>query len=129
MLERIMDGEEIGTLFCGENVHPQLKKRDIIIGTAVKGKIFVDEGCKKALLDKGSSLLPVGIVEVEGQFSDGDTVAVYYENQELARGISHYSADDVRHIMGLRTEKLAEALGGAAPYDTVIHRDNLLVMK
>ena len=129
VLERIMDGEEIGTLFCGENVHPQLKKRDIIIGTAVKGKIFVDAGCKKALLDKGSSLLPVGIVEVEGQFSDGDTVAVYYENQELARGISHYSADDVRHIMGLRTEKLAEALGGAAPYDTVIHRDNLLVMK
>ncbi len=129
VLERIMDGEEIGTLFCGENVHPQLKKRDIIIGTAVKGKIFVDEGCKKALLDKGSSLLPVGIVEVEGQFSDGDTVAVYYENQELARGISHYSADDVRHIMGLHTEKLSEALGGAAPYDTVIHRDNLLVMK
>ncbi len=129
VLERIMDGEEIGTLFCGENVHPQLKKRDIIIGTAVKGKIFVDEGCKKALLDKGSSLLPVGIVEVEGQFSDGDTVAVYYENQELARGISHYSADDVRHIMGLHTEKLSVALGGAAPYDTVIHRDNLLVMK
>lgn len=129
VLERIMDGEEIGTLFCGENVHPQLKKRDIIIGTAVKGKIFVDEGCKKALLEKGSSLLPVGIVEVEGQFSDGDTVAVYYENQELARGISHYGAEDVRHIMGLRTEKLACALGGAAPYDTVIHRDNLLVMK
>ncbi len=129
VLERIMDGEEIGTLFCGENVHPQLKKRDIIIGTAVKGKIFVDAGCKKALLEKGSSLLPVGIVAAEGDFSDGDTVAVYCEEQELARGISHYSKDDVERIKGLRTEKLAEALGGAAPYDTVIHRDNLLVMK
>ncbi len=129
VLERIMDGEEIGTLFCGENVHPQLKKRDIIIGTAVKGKIFVDAGCKKALLEKGSSLLPVGIVEAEGQFSEGDTVAVYYENQELARGISHYGREDVERIKGLHTEKLADALGGAAPYDTVIHRDNLLVMK
>ncbi len=129
VLERIMDGEEIGTLFCGENVHPQLKKRDIIIGTAVKGKIFVDAGCRKALLEKGSSLLPVGIVAAEGDFSDGDTVAVYCEEQELARGISHYSKDDVERIKGLRTEKLAEALGGAAPYDTVIHRDNLLVMK
>ncbi len=129
VLERIMDGEEIGTLFCGENVHPQLKKRDIIIGTAVKGKIFVDAGCRKALLEKGSSLLPVGIVAAEGDFSDGDTVAVYCEEQELARGISHYNKDDVERIKGLRTEKLAEALGGAAPYDTVIHRDNLLVMK
>lgn len=129
VLERIMDGEEIGTLFCGENVHPQLKKRDIIIGTAVKGKIFVDGGCKQALLEKGSSLLPVGIVDVEGNFLEGDTVAVYYNNQELARGISHYSASDVSLIKGLRTEKLTEALGTAAPYDTVIHRDNLLIMK
>lgn len=129
VLERIMDGEEIGTLFRGENVHPQLKKRDIIIGTAVKGKIFVDEGCKKALLEKGSSLLPVGIVDTEGNFLEGDTVAVYFHNQELARGISHYSASDVNLMKGLRTEKLAEALGTEAPYDTVIHRDNLLIMK
>lgn len=129
VLERIMDSEEIGTLFRGENVHPQLKKRDIIIGTAVKGKIFVDEGCKKALLEKGSSLLPVGIVGTEGNFLEGDTVAVYFHNQELARGISHYSASDVNLMKGLRTEKLAEALGTEAPYDTVIHRDNLLIMK
>lgn len=129
VLERIMDGEEIGTLFRGENVHPQLKKRDIIIGTALKGKIFVDEGCKKALLEKGSSLLPVGIVDTEGNFLEGDTVAVYFHNQELARGISHYSASDVNLMKGLRTEKLAEALGTEAPYDTVIHRDNLLIMK
>ena len=129
VLLRIMDGEEIGTLFRGENVHPQLKKRDIIIGTAVKGKIFVDEGCRKALLEKGSSLLPVGIIDVEGAFSDGDTVAVYFEDQELARGISHYSSEDVQKIMGHRTEGLSEALGMAAPYDTVIHRDNLLVMR
>lgn len=129
VLERIMDGEEIGTLFRGENVHPQMKKRDIIIGTAVKGKIFVDAGCRKALLEKGSSLLPVGIVDTEGDFHEGDTVAVYYENQELARGISHYGKADVSRIQGLRTEKLSEALGFAAPYDTVIHRDNLLIMK
>lgn len=129
VLLRIMDGEEIGTLFRGENVHPQLKKRDIIIGTAVKGKIFVDEGCRRALLEKGSSLLPVGIIDVEGDFSDGDTVAVYFEDQELARGISHYSSEDVQKIMGHRTEGLSEALGMAAPYDTVIHRDNLLVMR
>ena len=66
---------------------------------------------------------------MEGDFSDGDTVAVYFEEQELARGISHYSSEDVHKIMGHRTEGLSEALGMAAPYDTVIHRDNLLVMR
>ena len=129
VLEHIMDGEEIGTLFRGENVHPQLKKRDMIIGTAVKGKIFVDEGCKEALLEKGSSLLPVGIVGSEGNFNEGDTISIYYHDQELARGITHYSQEDINLIQGLRTEKITDALGFVAPYDTVVHRDNLLIMK
>ncbi|WP_374110031.1 glutamate 5-kinase [uncultured Dialister sp.] len=129
VLERIMDGENIGTFFKGENVHPQLKKRDIIIGTAVKGKIFVDEGCRQALLTKGSSLLPVGIIGTEGHFSEGDTVAVFCQNDEVARGITHYSSEDIGLIKGLHTEQLKEGLGMEPPYDTVIHRDNLLVMK
>ena len=129
VLERIMDGENIGTFFKGENVHPQLKKRDIIIGTAVKGKILVDEGCRRALLTKGSSLLPVGIIGTEGRFSEGDTVAVYCQNDEVARGITHYSSEDIGLIKGLHTEQLKEGLGMEPPYDTVIHRDNLLVMK
>ena len=125
----IMDGEKIGTLFRGENVHPQLKKRDVIIGTAVKGKILVDKGCRKALLDKGSSLLAVGITGIEGTFDEGDTVSVYCEGEELARGITHYSSRDIEKIRGLHTGEMGKALGGEAPYDTVIHRDNLLVMR
>lgn len=129
VLERIMDGDDIGTFFKGENVHPQLKKRDIIIGTAVKGKILVDEGCRRAILEKGSSLLPVGITGTEGHFSEGDTVAVFCGNNEVARGITHYSSEDIGLIRGLHTEQLKNALGVEPPYDTVIHRDNLLVMK
>ena len=124
-----MDGDNIGTLFKGENVHPQLKKRDVIIGTAVKGKILVDGGCRKALLDKGSSLLAVGITGIEGSFEEGDTVSVYYGDEELARGITHYSSGDIQKIKGLHSGEMAKALGGEAPYDTVIHRDNLLVMR
>lgn len=129
VLERIMDGEDVGTWFKGENVHPQLKKRDIIIGTAVKGKIFVDEGCRSAILNKGSSLLPVGILGTEGDFAEGDTVAVFCGSDEVARGITHYSRGDIDLIKGLHTEQLKGALGAEPPYDTVIHRDNLLVMK
>ena len=55
----------------------------------------MDKGCSEAILQKGSSLLPVGIVSVEGQFSDGDTVAVYCGDTELARGITHYNNADM----------------------------------
>lgn len=129
VLQKIMDGEEVGTLFKGENVHPQLKKRDIIIGTAVKGKIHVDEGCSRAILKNGSSLLPVGIIGIEGMFSEGDTVSVYFGDTEIARGISHYNSTDINIIKGVHTKDLSEILGYDAPYDTVIHRDNLLVMR
>ena len=129
ILYRLVEGEQLGTLFYAENVHPQLKKRDIIIGTAVKGRIYVDKGCSEAILQKGSSLLPVGIVSVEGQFSDGDTVAVYCGDTELARGITHYNNADIEKIKGCHSEKLESLLGYAPPYETVIHRDNLLIMR
>ncbi len=129
VITRILDGGAVGTLFLGENVHPQLKKRDIIIGTAVRGKIFVDRGCMEAILNKGSSLLPVGVIRVSGQFNDGDIVSVYYDNTEIARGLTHYGSADIDCIKGHHTEELNEVLGYEAPYDTIIHRDNLLIMR
>ena len=56
-------------------------------------------------------------------------MAVYCQNDEVARGITHYSSEDIGLIKGLHTEQLKEGLGMEPPYDTVIHRDNLLVMK
>ncbi len=129
VITRILDGDAVGTLFLGENVHPQLKKRDIIIGTAVRGKVFVDRGCMEAILNKGSSLLPVGVIRVSGQFNDGDIVSVYYDNTEIARGLTHYGSADIDCIKGHHTEELSEVLGYEAPYDTIIHRDNLLIMR
>ena len=128
VLEKIVDGQPVGTFFKAENVHPQMKRREIIIGSAVRGKIFVDQGCKDALLHKGSSLLPVGIVAVSGDFDEGDTVSIYFGEEEIARGIAHYSNDDIHKIKGVHTGELPNRLGYPAPYDTVIHRDNLFVM-
>lgn len=129
VLYRIMDGDDIGTFFKGKDVHPQMKKRKLIIGADVKGTIIVDAGCRDALVKRGSSLLPVGIITAEGNFREGDAVSVSCGGEEVARGISHYSAEDVRKMAGCHTGDLSEALGGEAPYDTVIHRDNLIVMK
>ena len=71
ILQRIISGESIGTFFHAENVHPQMKRREIIIGSNVRGKIFIDKGCSEAILNKGSSLLAIGITKIEGIFSEG----------------------------------------------------------
>lgn len=128
VLQKIIDGAPVGTLFHAENVHPQMKRREVIIGSNVAGKIFVDQGCKEALLNKGSSLLAVGVISVEGHFSEGDTVSVYFQKEELARGITHYGISDLERMKGLHTEEISRLFGYSIPYDTVIHRDNLLVM-
>lgn len=128
VLYRIMEGEPAGTFFRAENVHPQLKKKKIIIGADIHGKIFVDKGCREAILHKGSSLLPVGITHAEGDFQAGQIVSVCFGDEELARGIVHFSREEVDRIQGCHTSAIPKALGYEAPYDTVIHRDNLLVL-
>lgn len=128
VLQRIVAGESIGTRFYAENVHPQLKRREIIIGSGVKGKIFVDQGCSEAILNKGSSLLSIGIIAIDGNFTEGDAVSLFYGNREIARGISYYGSSDLIKIKGLHTHEIENVLGTPPPYETVIHRDNLLVM-
>ena len=129
VLYRIMNGETIGTFFKGRDVHPQMKQRALIIGADVKGKVFVDEGCREALLHRGSSLLPVGMTGVEGEFSEGDTVSICFGDEEIGRGIAHYSTEEAGHICRCHTGELKEALGFDPPYDTFIHRDNLVITR
>ena len=95
----------------------------------MRGKIFIDKGCSEAILNKGSSLLAIGITKIEGIFSEGDAVSLFYENHEIARGISHYGSVELAQIKGLHTKEMRNALGTPPQYDTVIHRDNLLVMR
>lgn len=128
IIYKLMNGERLGTYFIADNVHPQLKRRKIIIGSEIKGKILIDQGCYNALINKGSSLLPVGIIDVIGTFEDGDTVSIYFGEKEIARGISHYTSHDIQRMKGFHTEELDKILGEPAPYNTVIHRDNLLIM-
>lgn len=128
VLYRIMDGESIGTFFRSEDVHPQMKKREMIIGADIHGRITVDAGCRDAVLHKGSSILPVGVVNADGDFQDGDIISVYCAEEEFARGITHFSRTEVSKLCRKHTSEIHQALGYEAPYDTVIHRDNLLVL-
>jgi glutamate 5-kinase len=125
LLTRLLDGEELGTLFV-----PAGKKwssRSRWIGTVrPAGTIVVDAGCERALIEKYCSLLPVGIVKAEGEFSRGDMVGIVGPSGELiAKGLTNYSASDVQRIAGKKTAQVRELLAEAA-YDEVVHRDNLV---
>ncbi len=129
VLAGILDGEEIGTLFLPSSEHLNSRKYWIAFTLRSRGKLVLDDGAKKALLEQGKSLLPSGILDVEGEFGLGDPViCVDQQGMLLAKGLVNFSAQDVRKIMGLKTSKIQQVLG-YKDYDEVIHRDNMAVSK
>ncbi len=126
VLQKVLDGEEIGTLFCASDKCLDGRKRWIAYGQSAQGRIVVDKGARKALLEDGKSLLPSGIVEVSGVFEQGDMVAIQdAEGKEFARGLVNYNAVELKMIKGLRTEKAAEKL--QKPCSEAVHRNNMVV--
>jgi glutamate 5-kinase len=91
-----------------------------------QGIVSVDAGAARALEEKGSSLLPGGILSVEGTFEPGAMVRVGCEGRQIGVGLINYSSEDIARIKGLKRSEVAEALGDAH-YPEVIHRDNLLL--
>ncbi len=127
VLKRVLRGEPLGTLFLSKESRLQFRKRWLAFGARVKGKIFVDAGCARALKNN-SSLLPAGVVAVEGSFETGSTVSVAEKDgQEIARGLVSYSDEEVRRLKGAKTSDIAAIIGHKA-YDEIIHRDNLVLM-
>jgi glutamate 5-kinase len=129
VLARLLSGERIGTVFAPAAKRIKGLKRWIGYAGKPRGRIAIDAGAERALVDRGKSLLASGIVGVEGSFKRGDVVAVFGpEGRELGRGLANYAADDVRAVQGLKTSKIAGVLG-SKPHDEIIHRDNLVVFR
>ena len=128
-MQQIVDGKDVGTLFLSKENRLKLRKRWIAFGSKTTGKIKVDRGCQKAIKREGAcSILPAGIVSVEGKFEVGATVSVIGENgKELARGLTHYPSCDIDKIKGLKTNELETVLFHKT-FNEVIHRDDLVVM-
>ena len=88
---------------------------------------MVDEGARRALVERGKSLLASGIRDVQGTFQQGDVVALQLEGCEpFAQGLTNYSSDDLARIQGCHTREI-EARLGSKDYDEAVHRDNLVV--
>ena len=128
IIRRIMDGKEIGTLFIPREEKMQARKKWIAFGTLPQGQVLVDAGAEVALLQKGKSLLPSGVIAVEGDFDRGTVVAVANvdDKREIARGMVNYSSDEIRQIAGKKSSEIEKILQGK-DYDEVIHRNNLWV--
>lgn len=127
ILIKLFSGEEHGTYFVPKKEKLKSRKCWIAFTLKPKGVIIIDDGAASAILKGGKSLLPSGIVKVDGEFSVGAPVEFSKGDREiLGKGLVNYSAADIRKIMGLRTDKIRERLGGK-PYDEVIHRDNLVI--
>ena len=128
-LARIVAGEVVGTLFLAQGQTLRSFKRWIGYTAQPRGTITVDAGARTAVEKNGTSLLAIGVVGAQGSFRKGDVVALADPaGEEFARGLTNYSLEEVAKIKGLRTEKIAVALGHC-PYDEVIHRDNMTLTR
>jgi glutamate 5-kinase len=126
VLKDLLVGDDVGTLFlCGTDRHNRHQHwiADLL---PVAGKIYIDAGAAEAIEHHGASLLPVGMLAVEGTFDKGECVEVLVNSHIIARGLCNYNAEDLRRIQGLSSKDIEQALG-YIDFKSVIHRDNLVL--
>jgi glutamate 5-kinase len=126
-IEKILQGDPLGTQFKPEPQQFSARKRWIAHGLVPAGKLYLDQGAVTAIREGGRSLLAAGIIGVEGKFQNQDAVQLCdRQGQELARGIVNYSSDELQKIQGAHSDEIPEILGyGGA--ETIVHRDNLVL--
>ncbi len=128
ILQGILKGDKVGTLIMPHSQRISMRKHWIVTAFKPKAMIVVDNGAKKAIIERGKSLLPSGISEVSGRFNQGEVVGcIGLDGEEFARGIVNYDSEEVEKIKGLNTSEIEKRLGYKF-YDEVIHRDNLVIL-
>jgi glutamate 5-kinase len=126
VLSNILDGKDIGTFFKATERPLQAKKHWMAFGTKPNGSITIDDGAEKALIENHKSLLPKGIVSIDGTFSEGEVISILNNrNEEIGHGITNYNSSDINIIKGLDSSEIEEKLG-YKNYDVVVHTNNLV---
>jgi len=126
-LQYLASGIGIGTLLWPDN-EPMTARQQWLLGHNPKGKVILDAGAVSVIRQQGRSILPVGITNVEGEFTRGELVVCADQSgNEVARGLVNYNADEARRIMG-HASKDIESLLGYEDEPELIHRDNLVVL-
>lgn len=127
VLLRLAQGEAIGTLLLAQTAKKQARKQWMADHLQMRGAVTVDEGAARKLCDEGKSLLPIGMVAVEGDFARGDVIAIKdAQGKEIARGLANYASAEARLICRKPSAEF-EALLGYTAEPELVHRDNLVI--
>jgi glutamate 5-kinase len=127
VLLRLAAGEAIGTALVAATPKLAARKQWMVDHLQLRGAVVVDDGAMQKLRDEGKSLLPIGVVEVHGEFSRGDVIAVRtLAGAELARGLANYSSAETRLIARKPSAQIEAALGYLNEPE-LIHRTNLVL--
>ena len=127
-LERILKGDEIGTLFMPAATKMQARERWLHFFAKSKGNLVVDDGAAKALCHQGRSLLPAGVKEVSGRFKRGDTLEIVDSSGKIiARGLSNFDSAEATQIAGKQSCEISQILRRESD-DVIVHRNNLTVV-
>ena len=128
VLERLLAGEAIGTCLLAKQAPLAARRQWLADHLQVRGRLVLDQGAVRALAEQGKSLLPIGVIEVSGQFQRGEVVGCVDEDgRDIARGLANYSADEARRI-ARRPSAEIEAILGYLEEPELVHRDNLALL-
>lgn len=126
-INKIVNGERIGTLLTSITTKIESRKRYLLTGTKASGKLIIDKGAAKAIVN-GGSLLPVGLVSINGDFDRGDAVKIYsVDGKKIAIGIINYSKAELEKISGIHSDDIEKILGYIYGNEA-IHRNNMVIM-
>jgi glutamate 5-kinase len=128
-LVRLTQGDAIGTLLVAQTQKTQARKQWMADHLQLRGTVVVDAGAAAKVRDEGKSLLPIGMVQVEGDFSRGDVIAVKGpDGTEIARGLANYASAEARLLCRKPSSEFEKLLGYAAEPE-MLHRDNLVLTR
>lgn len=126
VIRSVIEGISVGTCFHAQQV-PLVNRKHWIFGAPPAGEIVIDDGAVSAILDRGSSLLPKGILSVSGNFSRGEVIRIRNQaGRDLAHGVSRYNSDAMKMIAGCHSQQISATLG--YEYGPVaVHRDDMII--
>jgi len=119
-------GQDVGTRFAPQPARASSFKLWLKHAKPPRGRVRVDAGAARVLRERGSSLLPVGVTDVEGRFDAGDAVEIVVDGEVVGKGIANYSSAELARIKGLKSAEVRELMPHAA--DEAVHRDNFVLV-
>ena len=130
VFDQLLKGNLVGTIFKKTSNPMTAKKHWMLHALSSNGKIYVDSGAVKAIKQKGASLLPSGIIGIEGNFNQGEAVSILFKDGksifEIAKGISQYGSNDLKKIFGKKSSEIESILGFSTTPE-IVHRDELVL--